>query len=157
MPVPVVLLLALLGLVFLWFTRRQKTGKLLVTIAFTVLVLFSSGWVSDVFVRPLEYEYPPVTTFEAPKDIKWIVVLGGGSTAIPGLPVSTYLAGASLFRLSEGVYIHNRFPETKLILTGMSRFDGMTPMAEVMGDVAKEWSVEIILNSRKNAQKTQKV
>jgi uncharacterized SAM-binding protein YcdF (DUF218 family) len=47
-----------------------------------------------------------------------------------------------LIRLSEGIYIHNRLPETKLILTGMSRFDGMTPMAEVMGDVAVEWGVD---------------
>ena len=142
MPIPVVLLLALVGLFLLWFTRRQKTGKILVTIAFIVLALFSSGAVSDVLMRPLEQKYSPVTNLEASKDIKWIVVLGGGSTAIPGLPLSTYLSAASLFRVSEGVSIHNRFPETKLIFTGMSRFDGMTPMAEVMGDVAKKWGVE---------------
>jgi len=142
MPVPAILLLALVGLFFLWFTRRQKTGKILVTMAFIVLALFSSGAVSDVLVRPLEQKYSPVTNLEASKDIKWIVVLGGGSRAIPGLPVSTYLSAASLFRVSEGVFIHKRLPETKLILTGMSRFDGMTPMAEVMGDVAVEWGVE---------------
>jgi len=142
LPVPVAVLLLLIGLVFLWFTRRQKAGKVLVTMAFIVLVLFSSGGIPDVLVRPLEYKYPPVTNFEASKDIKWIVVLGGGSTAVPGLPLSTYLSAASLFRLSEGVLIHNRLTETKLILTGMSRFDGMTPMAEVMGDVAVEWGVE---------------
>ena len=62
-----------------------------------------------------------------------LVVLGGGSSVDPSLPASTCLSDASLFRVSEGVYIHNRLPETKLILTGMSRFDGMTPMAEVMG------------------------
>ena len=151
MPIPVVLLLALVGLFLLWFTRKQKTGKILVTIAFIVLALFSSGGIPDVLVRPLEYKYPPVTNFEAYKGVKWIVVLGGGSTAIPGLPVSSYLAAASLFRLSEGVFIHNRLPETKLILTGRSRFDGMTPMAEVMGDVAKEWSVapgDIVLETK---------
>ncbi|MBW2596285.1 MAG: envelope biogenesis factor ElyC [Deltaproteobacteria bacterium] len=142
LPVPFLVFLLLIGLVFLWFTRRQKTGKMLVTMAFILLALFSSGWVSDVLIRPLEQKYSPVTNFEAAKDIKWIVVLGGGSTATPGLPLSTYLAAASLFRLLEGVYIHNRLPETKLILTGVSRFDGITPMAEVMGDVAKEWGVE---------------
>lgn len=142
LPLPVSVFLLLIGLVFLWFTRRQRTGKVLVTIAFIVLVLFSSVGVSDVLIRPLEQKYSPVTNFEASKDIKWIVVLGGGSTATPGLPLSTYLSAASLFRLSEGVFIHNRLPDTKLILTGMSRFDGMTPMAEVMGEVAKEWGVE---------------
>ena len=141
-PLSVGLLIALVGLLFLWFTRRQKTGKVFVTIAFGLLGFFSYGAVSDMLARPLEQEYPPITELQAYKGIKWIVVLGGGSTAIPGLPVSTYLAAASLFRVSEGVYIHNRLPETKLILTGVSRFDGITPMAEVMGDVAVEWGVE---------------
>ena len=142
LPVPVSVFLLLIGLVFLWLTRRQKTGKMLVTMAFIVLALFSSGGVSDVLIRPLEQKYSPVTNFEASKDIKWIVVLGGGSTATPGLPLSTYLSAASLFRHSEGVFIHNGLPETKLILTGRSRFDGVTPMAEVMADTAEEWGVD---------------
>jgi uncharacterized SAM-binding protein YcdF (DUF218 family) len=70
------------------------------------------------------------------------VVLGGGSSVDPDLPLSTYLSQASLSRLSEGIYIHNRLSETKLILTGRSGFEGITPVAEVMGDVAKEWGVE---------------
>ena len=134
LPVPVSVFLLLIGLVLLWFTRRQKAGKMLVTMAFIVLALFSSGVVSDLLMRPLEQKYSPSTNFEASKDIKWVVVLGGGSTVDPVLPLSTCLSAASLVRLSEGVFIHNRLPETKLILTGMSRFDGMTPMAEVMGE-----------------------
>jgi len=142
MPIPACLFLALLGLFFLWFTRRQKTGKVLVTIAALLLGVLSYGGVSDMLARPLEQKYPPLTNFENIKDVKWIVVLGGGSGVDPRLPPSTYLADASLVRLSEGVYIHNRIPETKLIFTGGSAFNGITPMAEVMGDVAVEWGVE---------------
>ena len=142
MPVPVCILLALLGLFCLWFTRRQKTGKVLVTISTLLLGIFSYGAVSDMLARPLEQEYPPIMEFEGLKDVKWVVVLGGGSKVDRDLPLSTYLSEACLIRLSEGIYIHNRLPGSKLIVTGRSGFEGITPVAEVMGDVAVEWGVE---------------
>ena len=151
MPVPACLVLALLGLIFLWFTRKQKTGKILVTIATVLLGLLSYGAVADMLGRPLEQEYPPLTNFERFENVKWIVVLGGGSGVDPGLPPSTYLSDASLVRLSESVFIHNRLPKTKLILTGRSGFEGITPVAEVMGDVAVEWGVapeDIVLENQ---------
>ena len=143
MPVPAVLLLALLGLFCLWFTRKQKMGKVFVTISVVLLGFFSYGAVSDMLVRPLELEYPPIMDFQLLKDVKWVVVLGGGSGVDPELSPSTYLSDASLIRLSEGIYIHNRLPETKLILTGRSGFKGIKSVAEVMGDTAKEWGVEL--------------
>jgi len=106
-----------------------------------VLAFFSYGGVSDLFIRPLEQKYPPITDFQAIKGVKWIVVLGGGSTVDPALPLSTYLSGTSLVRLSEGIRIHNRLPKTKLIMTGRSGFDGITPVAEVMANTAREWGV----------------
>jgi len=142
MPVPACLVLAVLGLIFLWFTRRQKTGKVLLTLSTVFLGLLSYGAVSDMLARPLEEKYPPLRSFESIQDVKWIVVLGGGSVVDPGLPLSTYLSDASLFRLSEGVFLHNRLPETKLILTGRSGFEGITPVSEVMADTAREWGVK---------------
>jgi len=91
-PIPFCLSLLLLGLIFLWFTRRQKTGKVLVCAGTLVLAIFSYGGVSDLFIRPLEQQYPPITDFQAIKDVKWIVVLGGGSTVDPALPLSSYLS-----------------------------------------------------------------
>jgi len=142
MPLSACLLLALLGLVCLWFTRRQKTGKMLLTISTLLLGFFSYGVVSNLLAKPLEQEYAPIGDFEALKDVKWIVVLGGGSGVDPGLPPSTYLSEASLVRLSEGVFLHNRLPQAKLILTGRSVFEGITPVAEVMADTAREWGVK---------------
>ena len=142
MPVPAVLLLALMGLFCLWFTRRQKTGKVLVTMSILLLGFFSYGAVSDMLARPLEQEYAPIACFKSLKGVKWVVVLGGGSAVDKELPLSTYLSDASLVRLAEGVYIHKRLPGSKLIVTGRSGFEGITPVAEVMGDVAVEWGVE---------------
>jgi len=50
MPVPAVLLLGLSGLFFLWFTRRQKTGKVLVTMSTVLLGVFSYGVLTDMLV-----------------------------------------------------------------------------------------------------------
>ena len=142
MPLSAVFVLALLGLFFLWFTRRQRTGKALVTISTLLLGFFSYGVMSDRLVRPLEQEYRLTTDFERLKHVKWIVVLSGGASVDPELPLSTSLTGVCLSRLLEGVYIHNRLPETKLILTGRSNATGIMTDADVMGDVAKEWGVK---------------
>ena len=142
MPVPACLVLAILGLFFLWFTRKQKTGKIFVTIATILLGLLSYSAVSDMLARPLEEKYPPIRSYESIQDVKWIVVLGGGSGVDPGLPLSTYLCESSMARLAEGVFLHNRLPESKLIMTGQSGFEGITPVAEVMADTVREWGVE---------------
>ena len=104
-----------------------------------------------MLAKPLEQEYPPLKHFEALKGVKWVVVLGGGSSVDPRLPPSTYLSYASLIRLSEAIFIHKRLPKTKLVITGRSAFKGIIPQAEVMGDVAKEWGVrleDIILETK---------
>ena len=142
LPVPRSVFLALAGLFFLWFTRRQKTGKLFVTIAFLVLAFFSNGGVSDLFMRPLEQKYPPVTDVKAIKNVKWIVVLGGGSNFDPQLPVSTYLSEASLTRVSEAIRIHNRLPKTRLIFSGRHFIEGIRPVAEVMAQMALELGIQ---------------
>jgi len=136
MPVSAFLALALLGLIFLWFTRRQKTGKVLLTISTVFLGLLSYGAVSDMLARPLEEKYPPISDFQSLKGVKWIVVLAGGSTVDRTLPLSTYLAEASLVRLSEGIRIHNKLTQTRLVFTGGSGFKGFTPEAEVLADTA---------------------
>jgi uncharacterized SAM-binding protein YcdF (DUF218 family) len=141
-PIPLCLSLLLLGLVFLIFTRKKRTGKVLVCAGTLALAIFSYGGVSDLFIRPLEQQYPAISDFQAVNNVKWIVVLGGGSSVDPALPLSTYLSEASLVRLSEAIRIHNRLPETKLIMTGRSGFEGVTPVAEVMAETVREWGVK---------------
>lgn len=135
-PIPFCLSLMVLGLVFLIFTRKKKTGKVFVCAGTLVLAFFSYGGVSDLFIRPLEQKYPPISEFQSLKDVKWIVVLGGWSTVDPALPLSTYLSEASLVRLSEAIRIHNKLPQTRLVFTGGNWFMGFTPVAKVMADMA---------------------
>lgn len=136
-PLNVSLVLALVGLFCLWFTRKQKTGRILVTLSTLLIGVLSYGMVSHILLMPLEQEHPPITEVEKFRDVKWIVVLGGGIAVDPELPLSTYLSEASLMRLSEGVYLHNRLPGTRLVFTGI------TPQAEVMAAMAQEWGVNV--------------
>ena len=131
--------------------RWQKAGKVLVTITILVLGFFSYNVVSDKLLKPLEQQYPPVLTFEQLQNIKWIVVLGGGSSVDPGLPHSSFLSKASFARMAEGIRIHNEIPNSKLIFTGGSGFSGFTPVAEIMAKMAIEFGVkpaEIIIESK---------
>jgi len=70
MPLSVVLALALVGLFCLWFTRRQKTGKILVTVAVGLLALLGYHGVTDMLLRPLEQVYAPLFHAKEVTDVK---------------------------------------------------------------------------------------
>src|SRR5208337_611538 len=83
-PIPLCLEVLLFGLLLLWFTRKQKAGRIVVTLAGALLFLFSSHFFSIVLLTPLESRYPAL--FTAPEacapvglsEVKLIVVLASG-------------------------------------------------------------------------------
>ena len=119
----------------LWFTRKEKIGKLVVSIGVVLLAILSYGSVSDVLLRPLEYKYPPVLNLDGIQNVKWVVVLGGGHNSDPKLPATSQLSDASLARLVEGFRFHNILPGSKLVLSGGSGFE-QVPNADVLAEVA---------------------
>jgi len=148
-PIPLCIEILLLGLFFLWFTRKQKAGRIVVSIGVLLLCTLSYGAVSDIVVRPLEYEHPPLMKLEDVCEVKWVVVLGGGHTSDPKVPITSQLSRASIVRLVEGIRLHNMLPESKLILSGGSAFDPV-PNANVLADVALAIGVDkqrVILES----------
>jgi len=134
-PVPLCLGILLLGLFFLWFTRRQKTGKIVVSVGVLLLTVFSYGAISNTLLRPLEYKYAPLLSLEDMHHVKWVVVLGGGHTSDPRIPITSQLSNASTARLIEGIRLYNMLPESKIILSGGGYFDPV-PNAKIMADVA---------------------
>jgi uncharacterized SAM-binding protein YcdF (DUF218 family) len=138
-PVPLCLEIMVVGLFFLWFTRKQKAGKILVTLGVALLAVLSYGTFSDMLLKPLEYSYPPKPGIEEIRRAKWIVVLGGGHTSDPTVPISSQLSEESLNRLVEGIRLQNQLqkmnPEAKLLLSGGSAFDPVAN-AEMMARVA---------------------
>jgi uncharacterized SAM-binding protein YcdF (DUF218 family) len=142
MPLPLCLVLLVVGLLLLWFTRRQRAGKLLASAGALALVLCGYGFASDGLLRSLERRYAPVTSAQASGHaVRWIVVLGGGSSADEQLPPAARLSEASLARVVEGVRLQRQLPGSRLLLSGGSVFGSGTD-AGTMQALALELGVE---------------
>lgn len=138
----------LFGLSLLWLTKRQLTGKVLVSAGFLLLLFLSIGHLSDRLLKPLEGRYPPLLPDgvaerqDAPdlSQVKWIVVLGGGHISDPRVPVTSRIATGSLVRLTEAVRLHRALPESKIVLMGGPVFDPV-PEVETAAAIAQIMNV----------------
>jgi len=150
-PLSIVLVLLVSGLMLLWVTRKKNLGKIFLTLGTILLLLASYGFLADRLAASLENRYLPllkVEDIQKAKDIKWIVVLGGGNLPDPRLPLSSQLNPDALTRLLEGVRLHRQLPGSRLILSGGSVFqdapegETLAKMALLMGvsdnDVVRE-------------------
>jgi len=121
-PLPLSLGLATLGLILLWFTRRQKAGKVLVTLGVLLIFALSTGFVGHWLIAPLESRYAPYGAHGqypvSESDIRYVVVLAGGLPAVEGYPITRQVSGDGMARLLEGVRIHRRCANSTLILSG---------------------------------------
>jgi len=142
-PVPLALEILILGLFCLWATRKQRLGKLLVTLGTLFLLLVSSPFISAKILAPLEGRYPALLH---PQKIlwqrsaddtspKWIVVLGGGHVSDPRLPVTSQIDPAALGRLIEGVRLYKAIAGSRLLVSGGKVYDPV-PEADVMARIA---------------------
>jgi len=158
LPLPLSLLISFLGLYLLWYTTKQRAGKILVSVGLVVLTLFSDHIIADNLLRLLERRYDTlemrsssaVSETENESAIKFVVVLGGGHTSDPALPLISQIGESSLVRLIEGIRIYRKFPGAKLLLSGGGAFDPVSE-AEVMARVAREMGVpdrDIILETK---------
>jgi uncharacterized SAM-binding protein YcdF (DUF218 family) len=152
-PLPLCLTLSLAGILLLWFSRRQRLGRVLVTIGMLSLAAFSCHAVSNRLLIPLERAYPivdPTTLtrqapqYAAPDDpdaIRWVVVLGGGHASDPKIPLISQLNDSSRTRLVEAVLFHRALPGSRLLLSGGTIQDPV-PEAAMMADVARLFGVD---------------
>jgi uncharacterized SAM-binding protein YcdF (DUF218 family) len=141
-PVPLSCELLLIGLVFLWFTGKQKTGRVLVTAGAALLLLCGYRTMPQLLLSPLENRYLPLNTERESQDtqIRWIVVLGGGHVSDPRLPASAALTDDSGMRVVEAIRIWRKMPETKILFSGGKGFDTQSD-AGVMSRMAQDLGV----------------
>jgi uncharacterized SAM-binding protein YcdF (DUF218 family) len=132
----------ILGLWFLWGTRRPRLGKGLVTLGTVLLLLLSVPGISRHSLILLESRYPallhPETVSWGQNKLsfpKWIVVLGGGHVSDPRLPANSQISAAALGRVVEGVRLYKAIPGSRLLLSGGAISDPV-PEAEVMARIA---------------------
>lgn len=138
--------LFLLGLILLWFTKKQKAGKCLVAIGLLFLLAFSTYPFASAILRPLERRYPTIDVLDQRNldklGAKYIVVLGGGQVYDPTIPVTSQFYPSSLVRLIEGIRLHRQIPGSKLILSGGNDKYEPTTNAELMKKMALSLGVK---------------
>jgi uncharacterized SAM-binding protein YcdF (DUF218 family) len=153
LPLPFCLTLSLVGVLLLWLSRRQRLGKILVTIGTLSLAALSYNAASTRLLAPLERLYPildPATLAQrapqhcAPDDpnaIRWVVVLGGGHVSDPTIPPLSQMTDSSRTRLVQGILYHQALPGSRLLLSGGAYFDPV-PEAVTMARVARIFGVD---------------
>jgi uncharacterized SAM-binding protein YcdF (DUF218 family) len=125
-PLPLASILIGVGLALLWFSRRQRAGKIVASSGFGLLLLFSYGAVADHLIGMLESGQEPLhpsgrleaAVATAGARPRWVVVLGGGHTEDRRLPATGQLSEGSLQRLVEGVRLYRALPGAKLLVSG---------------------------------------
>jgi len=141
-PVPLSLELLFLGLFLLWFTRRQRAGKTLVTCGALLVAALSNNFISTALISPLEHRYPQLVVApagaEAPS-ITYILVLGAFATDDPEVPVTSRISPHLLAHLMEAVLLQREIPGSKLILSGGNDpAEGMAKIARGVGVNAQD-------------------
>jgi uncharacterized SAM-binding protein YcdF (DUF218 family) len=126
-PVPLCCELLIAGMLLLWLSKRQRMGKSLVCIGVLLLLLLSTGPISELLLSPLESTYPPLADPSAlSKDsqppVRWVAVLGGEHEKYS--------------RFVEGIRLQKALPGSKLLVSvGISDSDaqGAIELARMIG------------------------
>jgi uncharacterized SAM-binding protein YcdF (DUF218 family) len=148
MPLPLCLALIVSGLLLSRSPRRSAIGRCLLWLAAGLLLLFSNKVVSTHLLRPLEERFPAVPEVAAgapaPASIaacRFVVVLGGGHTDMPGIPATGQLSSSALGRIVEAVRILRLLPGARLVVSGPGE-PGRTTHAAVLAQAAESLGVD---------------
>ena len=118
-PFGTVFTLLAIGIYFLFteYGKEKANAKSFLGFGFSLLFLFSYAPFSNMLVQNLEDKY---TKYDYKQDITYIHVLGSGHNDDFTQPLSSMIGSDGMKRVVEGVIIHKRTPNSKLIFTGYS-------------------------------------
>lgn len=149
MPLPCCLALLVAGGLLCLGEPRRRLGRRLLLLGILLLALFSNKAVSVSLVRPLERLYPPIPELAGgarplPAGLaacRYVVVLGGGHSDMPGFAATDKLSSSALARLVEAVRILRRLPGAALVVSGPAEGTGATH-ASVLAQAAVALGVD---------------
>jgi len=147
MPLPLGMLFLLMATLFLY---KKHFTKAKVTLIFSMLWLFtfSYGPVADRMLSSLESAYPAL--HQAPKETRYIYLLGGGHTDDETLPRTSQVSNEAVVRLTEAIRLYRQLHgNAKIIVSGYSGPNNHTSHAEMQNALAQELGIaakDIIVN-----------
>ena len=124
-PVGLVLTLLVLGIYYFYAKNENRAEKFFLSSLF-LLFLFSYPPFANYLVSNLESQY---NKYDYKQNVKYIHVLGNGHDTDAAQPISSQLSDASIKRVVEGIVIHNKIPNSKIIFTG---FEGKTDISQAL-------------------------
>jgi uncharacterized SAM-binding protein YcdF (DUF218 family) len=151
-PIPLCLSLLVAGVILLCLTKKEHMGKIFVMAGTGVLLLASLPFVPNKLLGNIERHYPAITIknpHEHFEGIEYVVVLAGDHVLDSKVPITGQFSYSGIVRLIEGIRLHRKMGETKLILSGGPGADSLTD-AELMARLAVELGIsenDIILES----------
>ena len=140
MPLPLGIGLMVLALILLLKReRRWAVGTLAGAIVW--LSLFSYAPIANALLHPLESTYPPL--LQAPKNIEYIYVLGGGHKSDDTLPLTSQVDDDALIRLDEAIRLYHQLNEKpEIIVSGYSGYYSDIPHAVMQKRLAVALGVD---------------
>lgn len=135
-PLSINLILLFIGLILL-YCRKNRWGRRFTFASFIVFLAVSLPWIPNMLFSPLQNQYPPLK--QAPKTVKYIVVLGGGILPIPNIPINNLPSGNSMQRIIEATRLWHQIPHAKILFSGADYYrqfndgDYMAQLAEILG------------------------
>lgn len=116
MPLPLGVLFIIFALILL-YAHKIKKAKTMLTLGIGWLFLFSYSPVANILLHSIESNHP--TLHSAPKNIKYIYVLGGGHHTDESLPITSQVVESSVVRLNEGIRLYQHLHrKAKIIVSG---------------------------------------
>ena len=137
LPFPIALALLVAGLLLLWFTQRQRLGKILSSLSLLMMLLGGYDVFSGPLILPLERPYAPLSaeTLAAMTPAPTaIVVLGSGFHTDNTLPPNDRLSANGIVRLTEAIRLANLLPSARLIVSdGVGQGESLAQTAMILG------------------------
>lgn len=115
-PMGMLMTLFVLGMYYM-YKRNNVRAELFFLGSFLLLFLFSYKPLSNILVENLENQY---SKYDYSHQVKYIHVLGNGHTTDSEQPISSQLSFGGTQRVIEGVVIHKKTANSKIIFTGYS-------------------------------------
>jgi len=138
-PLMLCYLLTGLGLVMLWWRRREARWRLAaVTLPFVLLMLLSLPVVAHVALGTLEWQYPPRA--QMPNEAEAIVVLSGYVYPPDAVRQEPELAEDTLYRCLHAVRLYRRQGPLPVVVTG-GLIDG-EPREGTLAEAMKSFLLE---------------